>query len=156
MVANGGNLASSPDGTRVDTPENLGLLTTRRQALGAGLFTTTRDTSAATAQVAAIAARLCAAYPRLMPETVRALIVHSARWTDVMQERLDPKKNNKRELRNLLRRYGAGAPSLDRAIYSSDALTLIAEASIRPFEREGNASVGKVARNEPPRVAVAA
>ena len=74
-----------------DTPENLALITTRLQPTfgGAGLLTTTRDTSAATAQVAAIAADIWAAYPSLRPETVRALVVHSAEWTEAMMGRFD-------------------------------------------------------------------
>jgi Subtilase family len=63
VVADGGNVAASPDLTDVDTPDNLALLTTRIQGLGGGLVGTTRDTSAAAAQVAAIAADLHAAYP---------------------------------------------------------------------------------------------
>lgn len=73
VVADGGNVAASPDKTIADTPENLAVLTTRFQPFGGGFFTTTRDTSAATASVAAIAADIYAAYPDLRPETVRAL-----------------------------------------------------------------------------------
>ena len=79
VVAPGGNLCSTLTAPEVDTPENLAILTTRLQHPGEGFFTTTRDTSAATAQVAAIAADIRAAYPHLRPETVRALIVHSRR-----------------------------------------------------------------------------
>lgn len=145
VVADGGNLASSSDGSIIDTPPNLGVLTTRHQKFGNsdGFFTTTRDTSAATAQVAAIAAGISSAYPNLKPETVRALIVHSAEWSDAMLERFKQMKT-KTELVNLLRRYGMGVPGLDRAIYSaSDALTLIDEATIKPFEREGQSNAGK-------------
>lgn len=144
VVASGGNLARTPDGTGVDTPPNLAVLTTRFQGIGEGYFTTTRDTSAATAQVAAIAADIYAAYPTLKPESVRALLVHSATWTDAMQARFDPRAS-KFHLANLLRRYGMGVPSLERAIYSAaDALTLIAESSIHPYEREGKSNDGKV------------
>jgi hypothetical protein len=46
---------------------------------------------------------------------------------------------------NLLRRYGMGVPDASRALHSaSDALTLIAESQIHPYEREGNATAGKV------------
>lgn len=143
VVANGGNVAASPDGTIVDTPPNLALLTTRFQRTGEGFFTTTRDTSAATAQVAAIAADIYAAYPELRPETVRALIVHSAQWTEPMRAHFD-RENNKSALVSLLRRYGMGVPSAERALRSAtDALTLIAEAQIHPYEREGRSNAGK-------------
>lgn len=143
VVADGGNVAASADGTSVDTPENLALLTTRLQRPGEGFFTTTRDTSAATAQVAALAADIQAAYPGLRPETIRALVVHSAEWTPAMRAHAE-RAGNKTELASLLRRYGMGVPDRTRALRSAaDALTLIAEARIHPYEREGNAADGK-------------
>lgn len=136
VVADGGNVAASPDKTTTDTPPNLGVLTTRLPQLGSGFFTTTNATSAATAQVAAIAASITAAYPDLRPETVRALIVHSAEWTPAMRARFENRSANKADLANLLRRYGMGVPDLDRALRSAtDALTLIAQGRIHPFER---------------------
>lgn len=144
IVADGGNIAASPDQTRVDTPPNLALLTTRLRQPGEGFFTTTRDTSAATAQVAAIAADIYAAYPTLRPETVRALIVHSAQWTDAMRARFDA-ESSKLALVSLLRRYGMGVPDADRALRSAaDALTLIAQAQIHPYEREDGSNTGRV------------
>ena len=143
VVAPGGNLARTPDGSGVDTPENLAILTTRLQHPGEGFFTTTRDTSAATAQVSAIAADIRAAYPHLRPETVRALIVHSAEWTDAMRARITA-ASTKGAAVNLLRRYGMGVPSLERATRSAtNALTLVDEAVIHPYERDGNSSSGK-------------
>lgn len=143
VVADGGNVAASPDKTLADTPENLAVLTTRFQPYGGGLFTTTRDTSAATASVAAIAADIYAAYPDLRPETVRALVVHSAEWTDAMRAHFDA-ESSKTGLAALLRRYGMGVPDASRAIYSAaDALTLVAEAMIHPYERQRMSNDGK-------------
>ncbi len=144
VVAAGGNVAVSPDRTSVDTPPNLALLTTRLQRPSEGFFATTRDTSAATAQVASIAADIHAAYPGFRPETVRALIVHSARWTDSMRNRFDV-ESSKTRLVSLLRRYGMGVPNATRALRSAaDALTLVAEARIHPYERDGGSNNGKV------------
>lgn len=141
VVADGGNVAASPDKTSADTPPNLGLLTTRLQQLGSGFFTTTSATSAATAQVAAIAASISAEYPNLRPETVRALIVHSAQWTPAMRARFENRTVTKGDLANLLRRYGMGVPDLGRALQSAtDALTLIDQARIHPFERRDSQS----------------
>ena len=53
-----------------------------------GTFTTTGDTSAATAQVARMGAQILADRPALWPETVRALLVHSAQWTRAMHKHL--------------------------------------------------------------------
>lgn len=141
VVADGGNVAASPDKTSADTPPNLGVLTTRMQQLGSGFFTTTSATSAATAQVAAIAASISAAYGDLRPETVRALVVHSAQWTPAMRARFEDRNVNKGDLANLLRRYGMGVPDLNCALRSAtDALTLIGQARIHPFERGDSAS----------------
>lgn len=143
VVADGGNVALSPDGTHVDSPPNLALLTTRMQSPGEGFFTTLRDTSAATAKVASLAADVYDAYPDLRPETVRALVVHSAEWTPAMTAQFDQAKN-KADRVNLLRRYGMGVPSPERALRSAaDALTLVSESRIRPYEREGNSSDGR-------------
>ncbi len=138
VVLEGGNIARSPAGSGHDTPGVLQLLTTRRPALGESrLLTVTAATSAATAQAAHLAGAVMAAYPALWPETVRALLVHSARWTPVMREHLAraTKRNEKDTFR---RRYGMGVPDLARATRSaSDALTLISQEVIEPFDGQG-------------------
>ena len=140
VVADGGNVAASPDNTSVDTPPNLGVLTTRMQQPGSGFLVTTGATSAATAQVAAIAASISANYPKLRPETVRALIVHSAQWTPAMSAHFE-NGSAKGVLANRLRRYGMGVPDVDRALRSAEnALTLIDESRIHPFERSDSGS----------------
>jgi hypothetical protein len=139
VVAEGGNWAVKP-GEQPDTPDNLALLTTRLRRPGQGYFTSTRDTSAASAQVAAIAADVEAAYPMLRPETVRGLIVHSAEWTDPMREQF-PQDKKGRVAR--LRRYGMGVPDVARACRSAgDALTLVVESVIHPYRRVGNSRKG--------------
>lgn len=145
VVAEGGNVAVSADDDKAQTPDALGVLTTRHQNFGGGAFTTTRDTSAASAQVAAIAASIMADYPGMRPETVRALVVHSARWTPLMRSRFKAEASKTRKAKQLLRRYGMGVPSRLRALRSaSDALTLVSEAQIHPFERVGNAAEGRL------------
>ncbi|MGW6698749.1 S8 family peptidase [Nocardia sp. NPDC055049] len=143
VVAEGGNVAVSPDDDIAQTPENLGVLTTRMQDGGQRAFTTTRDTSAATAHVAAIAGAIMAEYPGMRAETVRALIVHSAEWTPAVKSQFGGAMT-KAQKAKLLRRYGMGVPSRTRALRSaSDALTLVSQSSIRPFERDNNAPTGK-------------
>jgi hypothetical protein len=79
----------------------------------------------------------------LRPETVRALVVHSAEWTATMRQHID-RAPTKGEIGGLIRRYGMGVPDVDRAVRSAtDALTLISEATIRPYERDGNSSAGR-------------
>lgn len=130
VVAPGGNYVAQSGGMPDFIPE-LGIMTTRFFSAGKGLFTVTKDTSAATAQVAAIAAQIQAKYPNLRPETVRALIVHSAEWTPEMRRQFDE------DSETCLRRYGMGVPNADRALYSaSNATTLIAESVIHPYWKD--------------------
>lgn len=145
VVAEGGNVARNPDGSHVDTPENLAILTTRLHGPGMGALTTTRDTSAAAAQVAAIAADVMATYPNFWPETVRALVIHSAQWTAIMEQHLNAVQLKARRS-DLLRRYGMGVPDQTRALKSAtDALTLISQSTIRPFEHiDGRGNEGRV------------
>jgi hypothetical protein len=137
VLLEGGNVARSPDGTRFDWPYAYQLLTTRRLEVDARLLTVTRQTSAATAQAAHLAASILADNPSLWPETVRALIVHSAEWTPAMRARIDA--TAQRRPRGVLRRrYGMGVPDLIRATRSAtDALTLVVEDVIHPFDGEG-------------------
>lgn len=137
IVLEGGNVARSPEGTDYDTPEVLQLLTTRRLPLGESrLLTVTSATSAATAQAAHLVASVMSAYPSLWPETIRALVVHSARWTRAMHEHLV--RANRTAKDAFRRRYGMGVPDLARATRSaSDALTLIVQGVIEPFDGKG-------------------
>jgi len=104
------------------------------------LFTTTCETSASTALAARMAAQLMAAYPLFRPETIRALIVHSATWTDEMQRMYLPANRtpNKSDYVRLIRHCGFGVPNLERAMWSaSNSLSLVVEQRLRPFSRHG-------------------
>jgi Subtilase family len=128
----GGNMAISPKRTEADWPDSLSVLTTYHD-VGTRSFTSTGDTSAATAAAARCAAIIRAAYPDLWPETVRALLVDSAEWTESMQREIDAATST-RELTFLLQCFGFGVPDLERALWSAGhALTLIAQASLQPF-----------------------
>lgn len=134
VLFEGGNVARSPDGTDYDWPHSFQRLTTKRRYPDNRLFTVTRQTSAATAQAAHMAASIIAEYPAVWPETVRALMVHSAEWTPPMKKQLDAAKQ--RQPRAALhRRYGMGVANLARAMRSaSDALTLVTEDVLHPFD----------------------
>ncbi|MGK0173912.1 MAG: hypothetical protein ACI9AT_000274 [Ulvibacter sp.] len=91
-------------------------------------------TSAATAQAANFAAQIQVQYPNYWPETIRALMIHSAEWPQALKKQF-AQNDSKTELKNVLRACGYGVPNLERAIYcASNSLTLIAEAEIQPFE----------------------
>ncbi len=116
---------------------SLNLLTVHNQPTQR-LFTTTNATSAASALGARMAAQLMAAYPALRPETIRALIVHAAQWSDAMKAAYLPRHGpaTKSDFVNLIRHCGWGVPSLERALWSAgNSLVLIAEDVLRPFQR---------------------
>jgi hypothetical protein len=137
IVYEGGNLARSPAGTVLDTPEVMQLLTTKAPLLDQRLLTVANGTSAATAQISRIGALILADYPSLWPETIRALIVHSSEWTPAMRVWLDAASTRVQKVA-LHRRYGMGVPDLVRATRSaSDALTLIVQDVIHPFDGQG-------------------
>lgn len=133
VVMEGGNVAH--DGTSMNFPiPELSLLSTHWET-SRKLLSLAEGTSAATAQVARLAAQIRCAYPEYWPETVRALIVHSARWTKPMQTAVDAAPG-KRATAALVRRYGFGVPSTERALRSAaDSLTLVAQSKIHPFHK---------------------
>ena len=131
------NLYATP---YAETKASLSLLTTNREPTKR-LFTITNATSAASALAARMAAQLMVAYPHLWPETIRALIVHSAEWTDAMRQAFLPPNRapNKTDMAHLVRCCGFGIPDLDRAMWSVDnSLTMVCEDQLHPFRREGS------------------
>lgn len=135
VIFEGGNLGKGAYGP-AGMP-SLNLLTTHFKPTEK-LFTTTNATSAASALCARMAAQLMAAYPHLRPETVRALIVHAAEWTEAMCQMYMPadKTPTKNDYANLIRHCGWGVPDLDRARWSAaNSLTLIVEDSVHPYQK---------------------
>lgn len=135
VVLEGGNAAKDSLGA-VGMP-SLNLLTTHNQPLNR-LFTTSNATSAASALCAGMAAQIMAAYPHLRPETVRALLVHSAQWSDSMRGMFLPADRipNKGDYVHLIRHCGWGTPDLNRALWSAgDSLTLLVEDQVHPYAK---------------------
>ncbi len=132
IVMEGGNYAQIGANERSST-DDLSLLTTILHQSGR-LFDTTRDTSPATALAARFAALIWSRYPKLWPETIRALMVHSATWNDRMIARFPG--NSKVAAHNRLRCYGYGVPNLHRALNSAEnAVTLTFEGELQPFQK---------------------
>jgi hypothetical protein len=135
IVMDGGNYAKSPDGN-IDACDDLVLLTTSVKPTGA-LFQPAGDTSAAVAQAASYAARLQASYPTLWPETIRALMVHSAEWTTQMKSELID--NKKASVNRLLRCYGYGVPDIERARWSlNNRAAMVYQGELQPFRKDGS------------------
>ncbi len=146
VVEEGGNRLLSPDHTEVTDADVVSLLTTSGKTTGQ-LFETNGGTSAACALVSRQAAILMAEYPDYWPETIRALIVHSAEWTPRMSERFGlpyGQHSSKVAKETMLRTVGHGVPNLERARYSADhALTLIAQDKLQPFFKTAEASASQ-------------
>lgn len=138
VVFEGGNVGT--DGVVTDTFASLELLTTNNRPL-TRLFWTTNATSAASALCSRMAAQIMAAYPTLRPETVRALIVNSAEWTEAMLQMYPPHgaRRTKQECAALIRHCGWGVPSLERALWSAgNSLSLLVEDQVHPYKKDGS------------------
>jgi len=136
IVFEAGNRALSEAGRELLSGiDSLSLLTTARNFIEQPLATFWA-TSPATAQAAGMAGTIMARRPDLWPETIRALMVHSAEWTPAMREQLKA-CGKKKDRIALARHFGYGVPHLDRALASAqNDLALVAQTSIQPFKRE--------------------
>lgn len=132
IVMEGGNYAHDGAGRRQPI-DDLGLLTTSG-GMGAA-FGIMSDTSAATACAARLAANLWSHYPTLWPETIRGLLVHSARWTPGMLRQIPDSEPD--AVLKRLRCFGYGVPNETRALWSmQNAATLLKQGEIQPYRIE--------------------
>lgn len=144
IVCPGGN-AITKEGDYSDC-QDLSLLSTGADVSSHPLKTI-GATSAAVAEAAYIAAEIEDAYPDLWPETVRGLLIHSARWSDAMIRRYCPmgsKEDTPTKGRmRLLRSCGYGIPNLSRAIECKEnSVNLVIQGILQPYEeREGRGSM---------------
>lgn len=136
IVMEAGNRVLSPARTDAYDADSLALLSTGPNTDQHPLVSF-RATSAATAQAARLAARLTAEFPHYWPETIRALMIHGADWTPLMKDAL-AEAGTKSAACLLLRRYGHGVPTFERAAASArNHLAMISEAEIQPYSRSG-------------------
>lgn len=135
IVMEGGNWFAERAIQTPNTHPDLLLITTSKDYPQRS-FTDFSDTSAATALAARDLAILRARHPGLWPETIRALYVGSARWTDQMWSHVPAGQRSKKgALGVLFKRYGYGKPDLERALASaSSAVSMIVQDEIRPYE----------------------
>ena len=128
IVLEGGNYIGNDNYPPEDHPD-LSVLTTSSQN---SLFCHSVDTSSANAQAARLAAMIKAKYPSYWPETVRGLLIHSARWNSKMLEN-NPLKNVRAKI-NLLRRYGYGAPNENIMLSSfNNHACIVIQDYLKPF-----------------------
>ncbi|ADG66911.1 conserved hypothetical protein [Planctopirus limnophila DSM 3776] len=129
VVFEGGNYARNAQ-CFITSVEDLDLLTTASLTKTQALLGTTRNTSAATALAARMAAILQAEYPAYWPESIRGLMVHSAEWTPQMLEEFPF-----RDRRQRLKVYGMGVPNLTRARRSAEGFaTMVIQDHLQPYK----------------------
>jgi subtilase family protein len=137
IVLEAGNMGRHeryPDPDYID--DALSLLSTPHDFARGKPLVTFGDTSAATGLAARMAGIVWAKYPRLTPEAVRALIVHSASWTPAMRQRFT-NTDGTLDLNALFRCFGFGIPNLRELLSSADnSLTLIVQDTIQPFHKD--------------------
>lgn len=138
VLFEGGNVAKGPNDS-VFPADDLSLLSTYHDPQIAH-FMAFNATSAASAQAAWMAARIQAEYPDAWPETIRALIVHTASWTEA-QKRSFLLNETKASYAKLLRICGYGVPNLERALScANNTLTLISQQELQPFDKHATDS----------------
>lgn len=141
IMFEGGNAYKTNDDVFKFSPhDDLELTTTSSKFQVRGYFETICATSAATAIAAKLAGEIQTKYPNLWAESVRGLMVHSAKWTPQM-ERQFPAQNRK-DMQRRLRFCGYGVPNAERAFHSTEnGFTYIAQETIQPFiKRRGESS----------------
>ena len=132
VVFEGGNLLKAPDGSIVPH-DDLDMLSTSK-TFNLKPFDTINATSAASAQASWFAAKIAFEYPDAWAETIRGLIVHSAKWSPAMLRQMQVREGNKGDYRRLLQVFGYGVPDFESALYSTEsALTYISQEKLQPF-----------------------
>lgn len=134
ILLDGGNVATN--GMDFTEAPDLSLLTTHYRPL-IKQFSTIWGTSSATAQAAWMGVQLMAEYPHAWPETIRALMIHSASWTDKMRKQFCHEDTKTKGRRHLLRNCGYGIPNLQKAIQCmNNSVNLVIEGELQPFEKK--------------------
>ena len=135
IVLEGGNLLE--DSLGCSWCEELSLVTTCFKPT-LSQFDIINATSAATAQAAWMAAQIQVEYPDAWPETIRALLIHSAEWTTEMKRQF-LHGSAKRDYRELMRVCGYGVPNLDRALWCvKNSVNLVMQTDLQPFDQHTN------------------
>jgi hypothetical protein len=135
IVLEGGNVLKEEYGCFQS--EDLSILTTFHKPVNRQ-FDTIWATSAATASASWMAGQIQAQYPNAWPETVRALLVHSAEWTDTMKEQFLG-GTKKGDIKELLRICGYGVPNLERALWCvKNSVNMVIQSELQPYTKLDN------------------
>jgi subtilisin family serine protease len=133
IVCEGGNAIFCNDGMASEHPE-LSVLTASAK-IRYEIFDFFCGTSPAVAQASWLAANIQKQYPDLWPETIRALLIHSANWTPAMIHRFIRTKA-KSDYCSLMKFCGYGVPSLEKAVFSMEnAVNIVLQDNLQPYEK---------------------
>lgn len=134
VLFDGGNMASN--GVDYSECTDLSLLTTNYRPLIKS-FSTIWGTSSASAQAAWFCSQLLAEYPNIWPETVRALMIHSASWTEQMKKQFCTVDTKTKGRRRLLRTCGYGIPNLEKAIQCmNNSVNMVIQGELQPYNKK--------------------
>jgi hypothetical protein len=138
VVFEGGNLGQDDLGCM--GMQDLHLLSTHSD-FSQRHFQSSNATSAATALGARFTAQVKAEYPDLWPETIRALTIHSASWTDEMFQLISAQSSDmsirKTAMGQLIRMVGFGVPNIQKALKSANnSLSIVIQDELKPFHKE--------------------
>lgn len=144
IVFEGGNVGRDDFGC--SGLQDLQLLTTYKD-FSQRHFQCTNATSSATALAARFTAQIQYQYREFWPETIRALMVHSADWTDQMYSLINANRTDqnilKTDMAKLIRKVGFGVPNLTKALNSAgNSLSLVVQDELQPYTKP-TASVAK-------------
>lgn len=134
VLFDGGNIASN--GIDYTECPDLSLLTTNYRPL-IKQFSTIWGTSSATAQAAWFCAQILNEYPDIWPETVRALMIHSANWTPEMKQQFCTEDSKTKGRRRLLKTCGYGIPNLQKAIQCmNNSVNMVIQGELQPYDKK--------------------
>ncbi|MBS9525665.1 S8 family peptidase [Litoribacter alkaliphilus] len=137
VVFEGGNAAEWNSG--LCDPDSLMPLSISKGGMASSLFSTFGETSSATAFASKFAVGILENYPNIWPETVRALMVHAAQWTDQMLGDRKIEDLSTVEKIQLLRTVGYGVPFLPAALYTlQNSVSLVVQETITPYKFESS------------------
>ena len=139
IVLEGGNIAIDKEAKFTTVSKDLSLLSLHHQPQE-HQFEMLYATSVATAEAGWMASQIQVKYPEIWPETIRALIVHSAEWKKSMRQQFwKDNQSKKKNYKTMLRIFGYGAPDINKAVSSyKNSLTLISEQTLQPFTKKSS------------------
>lgn len=138
IVLEGGNFAFAPGDETATAIDDMLMLSTGAEFRTQPVVSFAA-TSGATALAAHLAGEIQADYPDYWPETLRALMVHSAEWTPHMIRAL---QGPEAERVAAMRRYGYGVPDLARAKRSAQSdVAMVVQDFIQPFFRDHDSQI---------------